>query len=268
MASAESRLLFPGLSFIGTKTSAEYVHADPRNANAVDVEMWPDDSSGTALATAVVLDSFDPAAGFNPVTDTAYTLPSGGPNSLTAITSYQKVRIGSVMEYVRVKITIASGTWYVRVTPLTAVSGPTTITNTASQNLTQVAGAAIALGQTTKSASLPVTLASDQGAMTVASTPAAPVDVRLSGLTWATDLLSVTTGSAVALTSHPCKVMYLENLASSTQNLLWGDAVNQNFILTPGAKLFLGVLNTNQVYVKWALSTANVNWGYLGGTAG
>lgn len=79
---------------------------------------------------------------------------------------------------------------------------PVTIDGTivaADMNLIKVGGSAIALGQTTKSASIPVTLASDQGAVTVLNAAGSAVmgkvgiDQTIPGTTNAIDQANYTT---------------------------------------------------------------------------
>lgn len=62
------------------------------------------------------------------------------------------------------------GSYYVTLTDGNGTLAPAGGGGTVSENLTQVGGSAIALGQTTKSASLPVTLASDQSPLPVSLT--------------------------------------------------------------------------------------------------
>lgn len=71
-------------------------------------------------------------------------------------------------------------------------------------NVAEIGGAAIALGQTTKSASLPVTLASDQGAVSTSATLVSASAAYLTSLAFvvaSTALLSVTTSSATVAIS-------------------------------------------------------------------
>lgn len=62
------------------------------------------------------------------------------------------------------------GSYFVTLTDGNGTLAPASSSGETSTNLTQVGGVTVALGQTTKSASIPVTIASDQGATAVTGT--------------------------------------------------------------------------------------------------
>jgi len=76
---------------------------------------------------------------------------------------------------------------------LTAANYAHAIVNTVAQNLTQVNGSSISLGRTTKSASLPVTMASDQDNINVAVNAALPAGSAVIGST----TIQATSGTAL-----------------------------------------------------------------------
>lgn len=212
-----------------------------------------------------------------------YTATVDPQGTLSGITTATKVIVSGVQPYIKANINVTHGLWSVFACTVPAAN-TSTINIPGNINVASFGGTATSLGQKVMGSSIPVTLASDQSALpvTIAATlsdnltqyastnvgPANPIDVRISGLTFATDSTLNLTTATTQLPSHPCKAIYLENIATSTQNLLWGDSVNQAFILTPGQKVILSILNTNQIWAKWVTSSATLNFGYFGGTAG
>lgn len=109
----------------GTWVSPEFVERG--DANAVIVESFPHGASPSATLT--VLDSAGLATGFNDVVD------SNG-KGLAAFTAYDKRLIVNVLDFVKVKLVVTSGTWTVRVTPVNATN-QATITATVSGSVDQ-----------------------------------------------------------------------------------------------------------------------------------
>lgn len=93
------------------------------------------------------------------------------------------------------------GSYYVTLTDGNGTLAPASSSGETSTNLTQVGGAAVALGQTTKSASIPVTLASDTGTLPVSltsTTVTGTVAVSMTSPTTTFRLLSATGSSGDA----------------------------------------------------------------------
>jgi hypothetical protein len=141
-------------------TSTSYV--DCRGYNAVYVEAYVNASAasfdllieGTNSVSGVFFSSVDPAG------------------TRTGVTSNVAFNVLVGASYVRARVANVSGTFtagqgvQVWITPY--VAGGTNTINlsaTASQNLSQVGGATITLGQTTMASSLPVVIASNQSAL-------------------------------------------------------------------------------------------------------
>ena len=125
--------------------------------NALDFQVK---MSGTTPSVDVQVVQGDAAGGSNflPVPDSA--------GKQTAVTTSKGFRCEIGRRYVRIQLSNFSGTGVaVQVSCIPYLSGASTevtVNNTADQNLAQVGGATVSLGQKVAASSIPVTLASDK----------------------------------------------------------------------------------------------------------
>lgn len=170
------------------------------------------DGTNTATVTAANALKVDGSAVTQPVSGTVTANQGGAPWTVkpdgTAWTQTGTSADVNVTNTVTVTGTVAatqSGTWTIdSITNPVTVTGSVSVSNfpaTQNVNLTQVGGSAVALGQTTMSASIPVAIASDQSAIPVtltSTTITGTVAVTQSTTPWVTkDQADGATGAAV-----------------------------------------------------------------------
>jgi hypothetical protein len=150
--------------------------------------------------------------------------------------------------------------------------GSVTVTGTIAANITQIGGAALALGQTTMSASIPVTIASNQasfpvtvsgtvavtqsGSWTVAATQSGTWTVQQGGAPWS-DNITQWAGSALGAPSNygtspgavavPGVNAFVTNTVSVSQSGTWTNRIVGNTGATLDATLAAGTAPTNGI---------------------
>lgn len=95
---------------------------------------------------------------------------------------------------------------------------------------------------------------------TTAMTSAAATPTGFAASGHGTQALS-TTGAA--LPSVAGKIIVIENPATNTINVLWGNSVAQNHILVPGEKLSLPISNLAAIFMKSASGTPSIVYSVL-----
>ena len=120
------------LSNVGAGTWISSDAVERGSGNAVIVEAIP--SGANPSASLQVLDSAGAAAGFANTNDSAGTQ--------TGMNGYRKALVTSILDFVKVQLVVASGSWTIRVTPIVATNQLTS-TVTGALNLAQYAGTAV-----------------------------------------------------------------------------------------------------------------------------
>lgn len=116
----------------GTWVSPDFV--DRGGGNAVIIELIPD---GPGNADLVTLDSAVSGTGYSAAVDSRGTI--------AGVAAYSKIQVSTVLQYVKVQLTVNAGIWSIRVTPVDA--GAQLITSvTGDVNLAELGGNPIGAG--------------------------------------------------------------------------------------------------------------------------
>lgn len=158
-----------------TVISQVTLQVPPNSGGCFEFFGQPDGSGGSGLdADIYVLDAVTEASGFSVIADpngTVLGVATVGTGPTPASVPTKKILTAGLREFVKVLLIIRKGTWSAFGSPVLLTSVQNVAQNVvANQNLSQIGGASIAIGQAAKAASLPVVIASDQGALAVSGT--------------------------------------------------------------------------------------------------